>query len=99
VAGDLKLERLSVIIISLRFLSFILNFSFFYNSAFAGLLDIVEKKKPYGGNMWDDVAFEYNHNRPANFMAREADTLRRKYYGMKNSKKPTGKCVFHFFGL
>ncbi|KAI9912253.1 hypothetical protein PsorP6_009336 [Peronosclerospora sorghi] len=54
-----------------------------------GLLDIVEKRKPLGTSMWEDVAYEYNRNLPSGHESRDVEVLRRKFTAMKNCKKTT----------
>ncbi|KAI9908273.1 hypothetical protein PsorP6_004317 [Peronosclerospora sorghi] len=56
-----------------------------------GLLDIVEKRKPLGASMGEDVAYEYNRNLPSGHESRDVEVLRRKFTAMKNFKKPTGR--------
>ncbi|RHY86038.1 hypothetical protein DYB35_009486 [Aphanomyces astaci] len=54
------------------------------------LLDLVEEFKPFGGNMWDRVAFEYNRTGQSNWPERDGISLRRRFQGLNNKTKPTG---------
>ncbi|KAI9922547.1 hypothetical protein PsorP6_001112 [Peronosclerospora sorghi] len=54
-----------------------------------GLLDIVEKRKPLGASMWEDVAYDYNRNLPRGHESWDVEALWRKFTTMKNCKKPT----------
>lgn len=53
-----------------------------------------------GGQQWESLALNYNRNLPANWPARDSDSLRRKFFSLKNIKKPTGSvasnCFFSF---
>jgi hypothetical protein len=53
------------------------------------LLTLLEEKLPIGGDQWDTVMLEYNRNVPKE-RARDVDSLRTKFKGLKNKKKPTG---------
>ena len=54
------------------------------------LLDLVEERKPFGGNMWDRVAFEYNRTALVNWPERDGICLKRHFQGLNNKTKPTG---------
>ncbi|KAI9990531.1 hypothetical protein PInf_018085 [Phytophthora infestans] len=54
------------------------------------LLSLVEQILPLGSAQWDDVHYAYNRNLPAEWPQRDSDSLRRKFYALKNAKKPTG---------
>ncbi|KAI9909513.1 hypothetical protein PsorP6_014857 [Peronosclerospora sorghi] len=44
-----------------------------------GLLDIVEKRKPIGDSIWEDVAYDYDRNLPSGHESRDEEALRRKF--------------------
>ncbi|RHZ01105.1 hypothetical protein DYB35_007209 [Aphanomyces astaci] len=54
------------------------------------LLDLVEELKPFGGNMWEPVAFEYNRTAPSAWPERDGVSLKRRFQGLNNKTKPTG---------
>ncbi|KAF0705588.1 hypothetical protein AaE_014455 [Aphanomyces astaci] len=54
------------------------------------LLDLVEELKPFGGNMWERVAFEYNRTAPSAWPERDGVSLKRRFQGLNNKTKPTG---------
>ncbi|KAI8893634.1 hypothetical protein BC833DRAFT_624690 [Globomyces pollinis-pini] len=54
------------------------------------LLEMVAKVLPSGSNEWEQVTVFYNTNRPGNIPQRDQESLKRKFKGMVNSKKPTG---------
>lgn len=60
------------------------------------LLDIVEALLPTGELEWESVAAEYNKIISAKFptmsrrMVRDCDSLRNKFKGLRNIRKPTG---------
>ncbi|RHY04012.1 hypothetical protein DYB25_010848 [Aphanomyces astaci] len=56
----------------------------------ARLLDLVEELKPFGGNMWERVAFEYNRSAHATWPERDGISLKRRFQGLNNKSKPTG---------
>ncbi|RQM28558.1 hypothetical protein B5M09_012224 [Aphanomyces astaci] len=53
------------------------------------LLDLVEELKPFGGNMWERVAFEYNRTAPSAWPERDGVSLKRRFQGLNNKTKPT----------
>ncbi|RHZ16802.1 hypothetical protein DYB26_003332 [Aphanomyces astaci] len=55
----------------------------------ARLLDLVEELKPFGGNMWERVAFEYNRSAHATWPERDGISLKGRFQGL-NKSKPTG---------
>lgn len=63
-----------------------------FNAAFtiADLLSLVEQILSLGSAQWDDVHYAYNRNLPAEWPQRDSESLRRKFYALKNAKKPTG---------
>ncbi|ETV88231.1 hypothetical protein H257_01536 [Aphanomyces astaci] len=54
------------------------------------LLDLVEELKPFGGNMWERMAFEYNRTDPSAWPERDGVSLKRRFQGLNNKTKPTG---------
>ncbi|KAI9997858.1 hypothetical protein PInf_002115 [Phytophthora infestans] len=54
------------------------------------LLSLVEQILSLGSAQWDDVHYAYNRNLPAEKPQRDSESLRRKFYALKNAKKPTG---------
>lgn len=60
-----------------------------------GMLDIIEEKKPFGAEQWEDVASKYNEHLPAGWCARDGDSLKRKFNKMWKVKKPTGTTLVH----
>lgn len=59
-----------------------------------GLLDRVEQFLPMGAQQWEALALEYNRNLPANWPARDFESLRRKFHALKGVRKPTGNQPF-----
>lgn len=53
------------------------------------MLDIVESVLPQGGNGWEKVSSLFN-KKEAIVVARDTDSLKRKFILLKNHKKPTG---------
>jgi hypothetical protein len=54
------------------------------------LCTVADKYKPIGRNMWESVATEYNQRRSRNWLARDFDSLRRKFRSLYSKSKPTG---------
>ncbi|RHY49457.1 hypothetical protein DYB30_008574 [Aphanomyces astaci] len=57
------------------------------------LLDLIEELKPFGGNMWERVAFEYNRTAPSAWPERDgwkkeqAELHRQEFLEREESKK------------
>ena len=58
------------------------------------LLDRIEQTLPMGAQQWEALALDYNRNLPANWSARDWESLRGKFYALKNVRKPTGDQPF-----
>jgi hypothetical protein len=54
------------------------------------LCSVAHKYKPIGRNMWDSVATEYNQRRNRNWLARDFDSLKKKFRSLYSKSKPTG---------
>jgi len=56
------------------------------------MLDIVERHLPLGSDHWDAVQVDYNTTSPArqDWVARDVDSIRRKFKSLRNHRKPTG---------
>ncbi|GMF55329.1 unnamed protein product [Phytophthora fragariaefolia] len=54
------------------------------------MLGIVEQILPFGSNQWNAVQLQYNTNLPDGLHARDTESLKRKFYALKNTRKPTG---------
>ncbi|KAF0733673.1 hypothetical protein AaE_009182 [Aphanomyces astaci] len=54
------------------------------------LLDCIERLQPLGGNHWDTVQSQYNTLSEPSWIARDSDSIRRKFKTLKNVRKPTG---------
>ncbi|EGZ10215.1 hypothetical protein PHYSODRAFT_401812, partial [Phytophthora sojae] len=54
------------------------------------MLGLVEQILPFGSNQWNAVQLQYNTGLPNGFGARDADSIKRKFYALKNTRKPTG---------
>ncbi|KAI9988909.1 hypothetical protein PInf_022595 [Phytophthora infestans] len=55
------------------------------------LLSLVKQFLPLGSAQWDDVHYAYNRNLPAEWPQCDSESLRRKFYALKNAKKPAGE--------
>ncbi|KAE9028472.1 hypothetical protein PR003_g17185 [Phytophthora rubi] len=53
-------------------------------------LAFVEQFLPLGAAQWDEVQYAFNRNFPAEWPQRDAESLRRKFFALKNTRKPTG---------
>ena len=55
------------------------------------LLDLIDEIQPIGAEMWERIAEDYNRAARGNLWEeRDADSLKVKFRGMVNHKKPTG---------
>ncbi|RHZ27633.1 hypothetical protein DYB37_006353 [Aphanomyces astaci] len=62
----------------------------FFSEETARLLDLVKELKPFGCNMCERVAFEYNRSAHATWPERDDISLKRRFQGLNNKSKPTG---------
>mmetsp|Transcript_17370 Transcript_17370/g.25903 ORF Transcript_17370/g.25903 Transcript_17370/m.25903 type:complete len:83 (+) Transcript_17370:188-436(+) len=53
------------------------------------LLSLVEERLPLGMDGWEDLTLEYNRQLPLE-LSRDMESLRNKFKGLRNKKKPTG---------
>ncbi|EGZ17942.1 hypothetical protein PHYSODRAFT_365079, partial [Phytophthora sojae] len=54
------------------------------------MLDIVEDRLPFGAEQWSNVAALYDAQLPSGWPERDGESLKRKFLGLKNKRKPTG---------
>lgn len=52
-----------------------------------GLLAFVEQFLPLGSTQWDELQYAYNRNLPAEWPQRDVESLRRKFFALKNARK------------
>ncbi|KAF1772662.1 hypothetical protein GQ600_26125 [Phytophthora cactorum] len=54
------------------------------------MLGPVKQILPFGSNQWNAVQLQYNTRLPNGFSTRDAESIKRKFYALKNTRKPTG---------
>ncbi|KAE9323076.1 hypothetical protein PF008_g17453 [Phytophthora fragariae] len=54
------------------------------------MMGLVEQILPFEANQWNAVQLQYNAELPNGFAACDADSIKRKFYALKNTRKPTG---------
>ncbi|KAF1793310.1 hypothetical protein GQ600_25711 [Phytophthora cactorum] len=54
------------------------------------MLGLVEQILRFGSNQWNAVQPQYNAGLPNVFFTRDAESIKRKLYALKNTRKPTG---------
>ncbi|KAE8996281.1 hypothetical protein PR003_g21149 [Phytophthora rubi] len=54
------------------------------------MLGLVEQILPFEANQWNVVQLQYNAELPNGVAARDADSIKRKFYALKNTRKPRG---------
>ncbi|KAF1776560.1 hypothetical protein PC129_g23738 [Phytophthora cactorum] len=54
------------------------------------MLGLVEQILPFGSNQWNAVQLQYNTGLPNGFSTRDAESIKRKFYALKNTRTPTG---------
>ncbi|KAG1711530.1 hypothetical protein DVH05_008782 [Phytophthora capsici] len=54
------------------------------------MLVLVEARLPFGAEQWQSIASAYNSHLPVGWPQRDGDSLKRKFLGLKNKRKPTG---------
>ncbi|ETL37594.1 hypothetical protein L916_10745 [Phytophthora nicotianae] len=54
------------------------------------MLGLVEKILPFGSNQWNAVELQYNTKLPDGFPVHDAESIKRKFYALKNTRKPSG---------
>ncbi|KAG3059507.1 hypothetical protein JG687_00006740 [Phytophthora cactorum] len=54
------------------------------------MLRLVKQILGFGSNQWNAVQPQYNAGLPNGFSTRDAKSIKRKLYALKNTRKPTG---------
>ncbi|KAG2961742.1 hypothetical protein PC118_g21804, partial [Phytophthora cactorum] len=53
------------------------------------MLELVEQNLPFGSNQSNAVQLQYNTGLSNGFSTRDAKSIKRKFYALKNTRKPT----------